>query len=481
MANPVLILHGWSDNYQSFEPLKAWFRASGYTAESVFLANYESMEDHVTFDDLAVGFHVRLDALVRANRLPPLQPHSLDVIVHSTGGPVFRHWLAYYLANVCGGDRSKNPIRAAVMLAPANFGSRLAAQGKSALAMLFKGGVEHGFQTGRRILGGLELGSPELWAMAERDLFCDACVYPTDPAKGPFVFILSGTSTYGHLKGLAAKGANEDGSDGTVRASAAALNCIRLDLNFLDPTDPSVTVRLQKNEPFALRLVPEKNHSTVVPDDPAASHPTFDLIRQCFAVQDLAGYRQLRQKFEQDNAAFYATQATLGEEEAVHGYQQFIFHVRDELDNDVEDYRIAFHVVDDTVTHSAWSDPVVLQGLQRYQAYTTVLQEEVIVDVQPHTVNPSYRTFFVNLDKLDALRAELRQKFPKAYIGMNLDATGPTNDLTYNTDPLKYLPVEVPIPVDGSGNPVTFFARNTSTLVDIKISRIPTDRIFAWR
>jgi len=28
---------------------------------------------------------------------------------------------------------------------------------------------------------------------------------------------------------------------------------------------------------------------------------------------------------------------------------------------------------------------------------------------------------------------------------------------------------------------VTFFARNTSTLVDIKISRIPTDRIFAWR
>src|SRR5499425_1718641 len=467
MANPVLILHGWSDNYQSFEPLKAWFRANGYTAESVFLADYESMEDHVTFDDLAVGFHVRLDALVRASRLPTLQPHSLDVIVHSTGGPVFRHWLAYYLTNVCGGDQTKNPIRTAVMLAPANFGSRLAAQGKSALAMLFKGGVE--------------LGSPELWAMAERDLFSDDRLYPTDPAKGPFVFILSGTSTYGHLKGLAAKGANEDGSDGTVRASAAALNCIRLDLDFLDPTDPSVTVRLQKNEPFALRLVPGKNHSTLVPDDPAASHPTFDLIRQCFAVQDVTGYRQLRQKFEQDNAAFYATQATLGEDEAVHGYQQFIFHVRDELDNDVEDYRIAFHVVDETITHSAWSDPVVLQGLQRYQAYTTVLQEEVIVDVQPHTVNPSYRTFFVNLDKLDALRAELRQKFPKAYIGMNLDATGPTNDLTYNTDPLKYLPVDVPIPVDGSGNPVSFFARNTSTLVDIKISRIPTDRIFAWR
>ncbi len=77
MPNPVLILHGWSDNYQSFAPLKAWFNANGYTAESVFLANYESMEDHVTFDDLAVGFQVQLNALVREGRLPPLPHHRL--------------------------------------------------------------------------------------------------------------------------------------------------------------------------------------------------------------------------------------------------------------------------------------------------------------------------------------------------------------------------------------------------------------------
>ncbi len=363
------------------------------------------------------------------------------------------------------------------MLAPANFGSRLAAQGKSALAMLFKGGVEHGFQTGRQILGGLELGSPELWAMAERDLFSDVRIYPTDPARGPFVFILSGTSTYGHLKGLAAKGANEDGSDGTVRASAAAMNCIRLDIDCLDPAAPKIAVRMQKNEPFALRLVPDKNHSTLVPDDPAAPHPTFALIQECFAVNDLAGYRQLRQKFEQANDAFYAAQG----DDGVHGYQQFLIHVRDELDNDVTDYRVAFHVIDPTIPHGAWSDPAVLQGLQRYQEYTTILQEEVIVDVQPHTVNPSYRTFFVNLNRLEALLADLRQKFPQAYIGMNLDATGPTNELTYNTDPLKYLPVEVPIPSGDAGHHVTFFARNTSTLVDIRIDRIPTDRIFAWR
>lgn len=477
MPNPVLILHGWSDNYQSFEPLKAWFNANGYTAESVFLANYESMEDHVTFDDLAVGFQVQLNALVRAGRLPPLQPHSLDVVVHSTGGPVFRHWLDYYLSIVCGGDRARNPVRSVVMLAPANFGSRLAAQGKSALAMLFKGGVQHGFQTGRRILGGLELGSPELWSMAERDLFAAVPRYPTDPAQGPFVFILSGTSTYGQLKGLAAKGANEDGSDGTVRASAAALNCIRLDIDCLDPASPKIAVRMQKNEPFALRLVPDKNHSTLVPDDPAAPHPTLALLRECFAVKDLAGYRELRAKFEAANDAFYAAQGEGG----VHAYQQFLIHVRDTLDNDVTDYRIAFHVVDPTIPHGAWSDPAVLEGLQRYQEYTTVLQEEVIADIQPHSVNGSYRAFFVDLHRLERLLADLREKHPDAYIGMNLDATGPTNDLTYNTDALKYLPVEVPIPSGEAGHHVTFFARNTSTLVDIKVDRVPTDRIFNWR
>jgi lipase (class 2) len=480
MPNPILIIHGWSDNYESFKPLKGWFNANGYKAEEVLLGNYESMEDHVTFDDLAVGFQVQLDALVKAGRLPALRPHALDVVVHSTGGPVFRHWLNYYLDGICRGDRSRNPIRSVVMLAPANFGSRLAAQGKSALAMLFKGGVSHGFQTGRLILEGLELGSPVLWRMAERDLFCDASIYPTDPAHGPFVFVLSGTATYGELKGLVAKGANEDGSDGTIRASAAALNSIKVDLDFTDPANPGVAVKMQRNEPFAFRLVPDKNHSTVVPRDPAEAHPTLSLIQQCLAVKDLDQYRVLRQAFEDHDQAYYAAQQAVDDGERVHAHQQFVFRVRDELGNTVPDYRIDFHVVDGTIANSAWGDEKVMAGLKRYQDFTRVLQDDVIVDVQPHSKDPSYRTFFVNLDRLAALREELRQRAPDAYIAMNLDAAGPTPDLTYDTDRLKYLPVDRPIGAGAGGQPVTFFCRNTTTLVDIQIQRVPTNRIFAF-
>jgi len=215
VPNPVLILHGWSDNHKSFVPLRNWLIAQGRRTEDVFLGNYESMEDHVTFDDLADGLQTRLDALKRKGTIT-LAPFSMDVIVHSTGGPVIRHWLAHHVRTVCGGDRAQSPIARLIMLAPANFGSRLAAQGKTALAKVFRGGVSHGFMTGRRILEGLELGSPVLWRMAEEDLFCGQTVYPAG-SKGPWVFVFSGTHTYSDLKGFVAKGASEDG----LRAEAS--------------------------------------------------------------------------------------------------------------------------------------------------------------------------------------------------------------------------------------------------------------------
>ena len=164
MPNPALIVHGWSDTRESFEPIKQWLVRRGHPTEQVFLGGYASMEDEVTFDDLALGFQQRFEDL--GARQFPLDPFSVDVIVHSTGGPVIRHWLAHYLRNIVGGDLARCPIRNLIMLAPANFGSRLAAQGKTTLAKLVKWGISHGFETGKRILEGLELGSPALWTNA---------------------------------------------------------------------------------------------------------------------------------------------------------------------------------------------------------------------------------------------------------------------------------------------------------------------------
>ena len=164
----VLIVHGWSDSYESFQPLKNLLVAAGYQTTQVFLGTYASLRDHVTFDDLATGLQRRFVEMEKAGTLK-LDPFSLDVIVHSTGGPVVRHWLNHYLKDVCGGDLARCPVRSLIMLAPANFGSRLAAQGKSALAKLFKGGMKTGFETGKRILEGLELSEVE---PGEYDMTC---------------------------------------------------------------------------------------------------------------------------------------------------------------------------------------------------------------------------------------------------------------------------------------------------------------------
>jgi hypothetical protein len=467
----VLIVHGWSDSYESFQPLKNLLVAAGYQTTQVFLGTYASMRDDVTFDDLATGLQRRFMEMGKDGTLT-LRPFSLDVIVHSTGGPVVRHWLNHYLSDICKGDLARCPVRSLIMLAPANFGSRLASQGKSALAKLFKGGMEHGFQTGKRILEGLELGSPVLWRIAEGDLFTNECRYPCTP-KGPFVYVMSGSDTYGHLKGLVAKGANENGSDGTIRAAAASLNSIKIQVDYTQPDDPNARIVLQRNEPFAFRVMPGMNHSTIVPrNEPPAANGTFSQIQQCLAVSTPEQYKALSDRWEADTKAFFEGERTKAPEEAVDPHQQFIVRVRDEIGNDVTDYRLEFHVVDTEIRSSSWQDDdEILRKLQAYQDLTLFLQEEVLRDVQPHSVNPSYRTFFVNLRRLDELRARLQADGRHPYIGMNVDAVPRGQGLTYDTDRLRYFPVDIPLMTDGDRS-VTFFKESTSTLVDISLQGV---------
>jgi hypothetical protein len=374
------------------------------------------------------------------------------------------------------------PIQRLIMLAPANFGSRLAAQGETPLAKLFKGGLSHDFQTGKLILEGLELGSPDLWKMADNDLFADKAFYPCVPDKGPFVFILSGTATYGKFKGFVAHGANEDGSDGTVRASAASLESIKLLLDYTQAKG-NLTVRRQLNQPFAFKLVAGENHTEIVPRDPKnnPNHPTLGIIKQCLAVNDSAAYQRLGNTFAAENQEFYAGQRAIADDAGVHAYQQFVMHLIDEMGNDVPDYQVAFHIIDETITVNSL-DAANLAKLQPYQELTERLQKDVIVDVEPHSVNHSYRTFFVNIDALNALQRELdsvaRATGRNVMIAMNIDAVGPTPDLTYNTDDLQYIQVFGKL-AGGDPRQTTFFEANTTTLLEITIKRMAADRIFA--
>ncbi|SRR5579871_1876679 len=473
--NPILLVHGWSASYKSFVPIQSWLTTQGYATESVYFGQYDSMEDHVTFDDVAVGMHERLQDLVTAGKIS-LDPFSWDAIVHSTGGPAIRHWLHYYLMDICGGDLSKCPLKRLIMLAPANFGSRLAQQGESALAKIFMGGLAHGFETGKLIVEGLELGSPALWKIAADDLFSEAKFYPVSPDNGPFVFVFSGTDTFGALKGFVASGANENGSDGTVRASAASLNSILIQSQFVsDPAHSTTSVVIQKNTPFAFRLVNGRNHATIASENGAVSPDMAALISRCLAINGQQDYESLRTAFDNETKQ---VADTVNAEHGVHSFQQIVFRVKDQMGNAVLDYRLDFHVVDRSIRTSTWGEGNEgnLDQLNVYKDETNFLQDHVIAHVQVHTVDASYRTFFIDLDALKELRAMMQKKNPECYIGMNLDAIGRTRNLTYETDKIRYIDVSTPLG-DFHGHTIDFFEANTTTLVDITLKSTPGERV----
>jgi hypothetical protein len=215
------------------------------------------------------------------------------------------------------------------MLAPANFGSPLAHKGRSFLGRVVKGfKSDKLFQTGTRILKGLELASPFSWDLAQRDLFSDQVWY------GPgavLCTVLVGNSGY---TGISAA-ANENGTDGTVRVSTANLNAARLEVNFSnDAAAPTWDWRLAQGRTAFARLNRE-NHSTIAmkdggPDDAR----TLDLIRSALQVTD-ATFADHCDRLE-DLARDELEAGTA--KRFTHGFQNTVIRLVDDFGTDVEDY-----------------------------------------------------------------------------------------------------------------------------------------------
>jgi len=312
---PLIIIHGWSDNAASFEPLAQFLARSLHRPIThITLADYVSMDDAVTFTDLAMALQ---HAWIRHGL--SLQPRSNDVVVHSTGGLIIRDWMTRFFAP---GDV---PIHHLVMLAPANFGSPIAHKGKSFIGRVLKGFTsEKAFHVGASLLEGLELASPFAWDLALRDRF------GAEAYDGPgrvLATVLVGNSGF---SGIAAA-ANTEGSDGVVRASTANLNASLLRADFTNPLEPTSTLtRALSTTAFA--VIPEENHSSIaLKEQGGFRNPiTGTLICNALTVSD--------ERFDAWSASL--TQRTPG-------YQNTVFRVHDQHGNAVHDYFLEFYVEDD--------------------------------------------------------------------------------------------------------------------------------------
>src|SRR2546423_199956 len=359
--NPIVLIHGYSDDGASFKVWERVMAERGYDVAMIHACSYRSLTNEVTIKDIAEGF----DRALRL-RAGLDQDQPFDAIVHSTGMLVIRSWLTAYAGRR---DRLKHLIG----LAPATFGSPLAHKGRSWLGALFKGNKHLGpdfMEAGDKILDELELASRFTWDLAHLDLLGDETFYgPT--RRTPYVFIFCGNRGYGGLGQLL----DEPGSDGAVRWAACPLNTRKIILDLtVDPQREDsagrVTVADWKNVDIPLISIDGKNHGTILsePGDDLA-----DMVDSALQVQSAASFSQW---IDDATKRSQAARARIDE------WQQFVVRVTDERGDPVPDYNIQ---------------------LFRRGSGTTVDNSihQFAVDVHTYKSDSSLRCFHVRLADLD--------------------------------------------------------------------------------
>lgn len=445
----LVIIHGWSDTSRSFGKLGRELVREGVVpgVTHVRLGDYISLDDDITFDDLAVA----LEKAWQDEGLPT-GARSVDVLVHSTGALVVRHWMTMHY------EPTTSPVRRFLMLAPANFGSPLAHKGRSFIGRIVKGfKSDKPFQTGTHILNGLELASPFAWELALRDRFSSDRWYGPGRALAT---VLVGTSDYSGISGTA----NQPGTDGTVRVATANLNAsyFRFDFRHARPKpgeEPPPGKLLPPKEPNGLAAfarIPEENHSTIAFKDGGPENvDTRNLIRQALQVTDadfpafaerLAVYSDLA-RADVDDWDTYR-----------HGFQDTVVRLSDDFGRPVDDYFLEVFAKRD-------------DGRPDDET-TRRIQEEVVQTVHTNDLDPSRRSLLLNAT---ALRTILANR--PLYISLTaMPDIRRTRSVGYST--LRYDDIgSIKLTPQLLGR---FVQPDRTVLVDILISRRQEDRVFRF-
>ncbi|HKX37052.1 MAG TPA: alpha/beta fold hydrolase [Burkholderiales bacterium] len=445
----LVIIHGWSDTSRSFEKLGRELAREGVVAgvRHVRLGDYVSLDDDVTFDDIAAA----LERAWHEEKLPT-GARSVDVVVHSTGALVVRHWMTRKYTP------ATNPVRRFLMLAPANFGSPLAHKGRSFIGRIVKGfKSDKPFQTGAHILHGLELASPFTWDLATRDRFSAERWY------GPgrvLATVLVGTSGYSGISGAA----NQPGTDGTVRVATANLNATYFRFDFTHEPPPSgkepppgrLLPPTEPNGLAAFARIPEENHSTIAFKDGGPRNvDTRRFIRRALQVTDadfeaFAGQLAVYSDVARADVADWDTYR--------HSFQDTVVRLRDDFGEPVDDFFIEVFAKRDDGRPD--------------DAITCRIQEEVMQRVHPNDLDPSRRSLHLNQTALRTILGE-RPLYISLTAMPDIRKTGTVGYATLRYDDIGSIKL-------GPSLLEKFIQPDRTVLVDVVISRRQTDKVFRF-
>lgn len=384
MHNPIVILHGWSDNSSSFKALGNFLQESfGNAVQPLYLADWLSMHDDISYADLADAMQQAWLALGL-----PTAPQSVDIVVHSTGALVTRQWFTRYYS------ASTNPVKRFVQLAPANFGSPLAHKGRSFYGRAVKGWNQPGFQTGAAILTGLELAADYTRKLAQQDLFANEAWYG---AGKMLATVLIGNTGYSGISAIA----NEAGSDGTVRLCGANLNCsyLRLALDQQQQILPETWHWQRSQGAIAFSVLAKENHSSIIFKGRKVPHNplTQVVIRQALTVTDQDFQTDLSQNFgwQQQLDALNPPENVQAEQRS-----QVLCRLTDQHGVGVNDYFLEMY-------RTAGADSRFEETLYRH----------FLRHVHTYSQDPASRAFYFDLAVLDRLKQDA--KFQQLYLSFS--------------------------------------------------------------
>jgi len=445
MANPLVLVHGYGSSGGAFWKWKDAFLAAGRKVEDISIGNYVTLNNEVTVDDIANGLQHALHA-------KGIDSQPFDAIVHSTGMLVMRSWLT--ASNVQAPRRGL--LKHLIALAPATFGSPIAAKGRSLLGRIFEGNKHPGpdfLDSGNLVLNNLELGSEYTWNLAHKDLI-DTKLYGPDNDT-PYVFVFDGTNDYGKLAEIFLP-KDQMGSDGVVRWSGVALNARKITLN-LGLAEGGVKWADWSNL-LDIPMIPVDglNHNQILSEPP---QELIALVLQALAVNSKDDFAKFHE------AAAAATVVQLGKKRlATNRWQQFVVHARDSHGSAITDYSIEILAV-------------AADGSE-----TTLADFEA--DVHPYAADHSFRCFHVRLDALPSLAGRRLIARIRASTGTDLVGYQGYGSNTAEGAAPDFGPVDLDISGYDGTQPgkASLFYPFTTTLIEIVLNRepVPPVKIFEW-
>jgi len=452
MASKLLIIHGYSDGATSFTALRDYFVQSGaYPRENVFLLNYDSLDDESTFEDFADKLDEDYAKLFNGERI--------DVACHSTGALVARAWLRmHHQRQIASGVKAPtSPVEHLLMFAPANFGSDLARLGQSFLGKFrstFFNSNHQGedfMESGRVVLQGLEPASPFQWSLSGDDLHGDGYFNVSLGAgKVCYPFIFAAGRAYGGLQGRLLPARSKAGTDGTVRICGTSLNTRKCVVDFARSIVRPAWAKESKFPVIPFAIFGEFTHGSIIDIEKAftsGANSAGGLALEAIRVKTLAEYTALAARFDQALKQKYT-----GDD-----YQQFFFRVMDDVGFTVADYYIDFYVL--------------LPNGTVDQKLTAEFDKEFESEFTRHSADSSCRVLMLNVTNLKKYLQKLRQS--QAKLVFDITAKPPSSQVRY----LPGYAIAFDSTTAASASTPTFLYPNTTTLVEIILNRVESDKV----